>query len=334
MSNIREVAKRAGVSTATVSRYYSEPGKLSKKSSARVADAIAELQYKPNLLARNFSQSRSYAILVLVPDIANPFFARVIRGIEDVGQQKGYSVLLGNTRYCGEREKSYVTLADTRQADGIIQLNYNLPLNFDDNNQANVPFVQACECIESEYFPTVQVDNINASKTIVEHLTSLGHKHIACVQGPEGSPLTRDRREGYHQALESAGIQRNPALEVFGDFSMASGHAAATALLALEERPTAAFCMNDEMAIGLIQAVKASGLKVPDDISVTGFDDIEYAKYCDPPLTTVAQPAEELGRTAVNCLFSLMEKSQPAQQKNVLATEIVLRQSTAVAPTR
>lgn len=328
MSNIREVAKAAGVSTATVSRYFSNPEKLAKKSATKVEAALSKLNYKPNLLARNFSKSRSFAILVLVPDIANPFFSRVIKGIEEVAHQKGYSVLLGNTCYSEDRELTYTNLVDTRQADGVIQLGPNLPFE-NCETMPSVPFVQACECLKTGNFPTVEVDNVDASKRIVEHLLGLGHRKIACILGPETSPLTSDRLHGYELALENAGIEIDRNLLFSGDFTMNSGFNTAPMLIQQQNRPTATFCMNDEMAIGLIRGLSSAGLRVPQDMSIAGFDDIEYAKYSEPPLTTVSQPTEDLGRTAMNYLYDLLEKESSSHVETVLPTQLVIRESTA-----
>jgi|TARA_B100000768_G_scaffold180029_1_gene199026 LacI family repressor for deo operon, udp, cdd, tsx, nupC, and nupG len=332
MSSIREVAKKANVSVATVSRYLNSPEKVAKQSAHDVKEAIRQLNYKPNLLARNFFKSRSYAILVLVPNIANPFFSRVIRGIEDVGQQKGYAVLLGDTRFSKEREAEYFQRVETRQAEGVIQLSPNFPGELSSNNE-HIPFVNACDCFSDAPYPTVQIDNEAATKTVVDYLISLGHERIGCVLSPDdnlhASPISKARLAGYQQALQSAGIEFDESLLVSGDFSLSSGLAAAPYFAQMERRPTAVFCMNDEMAIGLIQGLKAQGLKVPDDISVAGFDDIEFAKYCDPALTTIAQPAEEIGRAAMSVLYGLLEGRTDTKMKHTLPTELVIRESTA-----
>lgn len=332
MSTIRDVAQKANVSIATVSRYLNAPEKVAKKSAEDVANAIRQLNYKPNLLARNFFKSRSYAVLVLVPNIANPFFSRVIRGIEDIGQQKGYAVLLGDTRLSKERETEYFQRVETRQAEGVIQLSPNFPGDIS-NAESKIPFVNACECFPDAPYPTVNIDNTAAARSVVEYLISLGHRRIGCVLGPDEesnpNPITRDRLVGYHQALESSGIEFDQQLMASGNFSLGSGLEAAQYFAQLETKPTAIFCMNDEMAIGLIQGLKAKGLRVPEDVSVTGFDDIEFSKYCDPALTTMSQPAEDIGRTAMNVLYKLLEGETTSQMRHVLPTKLVVRESTA-----
>jgi LacI family repressor for deo operon, udp, cdd, tsx, nupC, and nupG len=332
MSSIRDVAKKANVSVATVSRYLNAPDKLAKKSAKSVESAIRELNYKPNLLARNFFKSRSYSILVLVPNIANPFFSRVIRGIEDVGQQHGYAVLLGDTRFSKEREAEYFRRVETRQAEGVIQLSPNHPGNWVDG-EANMPFVNACECLPDAPFPTVNIDNAAAAREVVEHLQSLGHTAIGCVIGPieeSGStPITIERLAGFKAAMSAARCEVKEEYLFKGDFSLQSGFDAAQHFASLDDRPTAVFCMNDEMAMGLIQGLKSNGLRVPEDMSVAGFDDIEFARYSDPPLTTVDQPAEDIGRKAMTVLIDILEGRQPESLRFTLPTELIARDSTS-----
>jgi LacI family repressor for deo operon, udp, cdd, tsx, nupC, and nupG len=332
MASIRDVAHKANVSVATVSRFLNDPEKVSKKAGQAVERAIEALNYKPNLLARNFYKSKSYSILVLVPNIANPFFSRLIRGIEDIGQQKGYAVLLGDTRFSQERESDYFGLVETRLADGIIQLAPEHPIAVYEG-LSSVPLVNACECCLNTRFPSVNIDNAAAAKSVVDYLISIGHSRIACVLGPDESiaicPVTQHRLRGYQQAMESAGLSIDNALIFPGDFSLESGAKAAEHYIAMDNRPSAIFCMNDEMAIGLIQGLKTAGIRVPEDISVAGFDDIEMARFSDPPLTTVLQPAEHIGRTAMTVLADLLEGKTPEQLNHRLPTELIIRASTA-----
>jgi LacI family repressor for deo operon, udp, cdd, tsx, nupC, and nupG len=325
MTNIREVAELAGVSTATVSRVFSQPDKVSKRTRQKVLRAAEGAKYAPNLLARNFRSARSYTIVILVPNIANPFFSRIIRGIEEVAQLNGYAVLLGDTRNDATREAEYLKLVETRRADGAIQLSTSVPTG----RARALPFVHACECSEYGRFPTVRIDNVRAAQTMCGYLLSSGHRRVGVVRGPATSPLTADRLQGYRQALKAVGIKYHASLVVDGDFSLASGFEAAQSFAAMSPRPTAVFCMNDEMAFGLMHGLKRLGLRVPAEISVAGFDDIEFARYADPPLTTIAQPAEEIGRTAMSALYGLLTRSQHDHKDYVLPTELVVRESTA-----
>ena len=328
--SIREVARLAGVSIATVSRALATPEKVSGKTLQKVLSQVERSRYRPNLLARNFRSKRAYSIVVLVPNIANPFFAEVIRGIEQVAQQHGYAVLLGDTEGRDDREAYYVSLVETRQADGMIQLRARLPeAALGSGGALQIPFVNACECVEDAPCPKVRVDNVGAARALTDHLIGLGHRRIGAILGPQHSPLTRDRLRGYQLALRSAGIARDDALIAPGDFSMPSGRDAALKLFAARTPPTAIFCFNDEMALGAMQWLKGAGWSVPDDVSVAGFDDIEFASFCDPPLTTIEQPTRQLGNTAMSLLFEILSGGKPANATRTLPTKLIIRASTA-----
>ncbi len=327
MSSIRDVARTAGVSVATVSRALSAPEKVSSASLEKVRNAIKEVGYKPNMLARNFRSARSYSIVVLVPDIANPFYSLVIRAIEDRAQQKGYAVLLGDTRGTPEREQEYIRRVETRLADGVVQLR---PHSEHSKNTVpdDIACVNACGC-EFTTGPSIRIDNRGAAKTMVEYLISLGHRRIGVISGLKDNPHAIDRMEGYREALRDAGIPFEKELVAEGDFTMWSGLNSAFQFCHMKKRPTAIFSMNDEMAIGAIQTFKAQGIRVPEDISVTGFDDIAYAKYCDPSLTTISQPAEEMGKMATDMLLRIIEGEKLTQTECVLPAEFIIRKSTA-----
>ncbi|WP_188150807.1 LacI family DNA-binding transcriptional regulator [Teredinibacter waterburyi] len=328
MSNIREVARIAGVSVATVSRTLSHPDKVSEASKKKVMEAIEQVKYRPNMLARNFRSARAYSLVVLVPDIANPFFALVIRSIEQQAQKKGYSVLLGDTQDSHAREQDYIRLVETRLADGVIQLRPQWDQTSDQQSM-NFPYLHLC-ATESTPGPCIRVDNVAAFKNIVDYLISLGHRRIGLITGLKGNPHTIDRLKGYKQALSEAGIPFDETLIAEGEFLIWSGVNAANTLCKLPNRPTAIACMNDEMAIGAIQAIKSHDLKVPGDISVTGFDDISYSRYCDPPLTTISQPADDMGSIAVDILLRLIEGETLDEEEHVLPYDFIVRKSTSV----
>jgi LacI family repressor for deo operon, udp, cdd, tsx, nupC, and nupG len=323
MSNIRKVALAAGVSVATVSRALTNPEKVSDESLKKVHDAIKAVGYRPNLLARNFRAAKSFSVVVLVPDITNPFFSQVIQAIEDRAQQKGYAVLLGDTRETSKREQEYVNRVETRLADGVIQLR---PQSMSSSTQ-KIPWVNACGC-EGTPGPSIRIDNIAAIKSIVGYLISLGHQRIGLISGLKDNPHSVDRLQGFKAGLAAAGIAFEQELVAEGDFTLWSGQNAAKQFLRLKQMPTAICCMNDEMALGAIQSLKAAGLRVPEDVSVTGFDDINYAKYWDPGLTTMAQPAEEIGKLAMDTLLRIIDGEDLASAEVVLPTDIVIRNST------
>ncbi|MBU2225502.1 MAG: LacI family transcriptional regulator [Gammaproteobacteria bacterium] len=333
MSNIRAVAELAGVSVATVSRALQQPDLVSAKTRAKVLAAVDEVGYKPNLMAVKFRSGKSHNLVVLVPTVANVFFARVISGMQQTAAEKGYALLLANTQGNQDIEAVYAKMVQTSQADGLIQLRAHNPFGTDTTTDGSMlPMVNACEVLDQQQFPTVVLDNRAAARAMTEHLLNLGHRRIAMIKGPQRSPLTRDRLEGYRDALTSAGIDFDEQLLCPGDFSLQSGHIAAATLLSLPQPPTAIFCENDEMAIGVVQRIKQSGLRIPQDISVAGFDDISFAAYCDPPLTTIAQPAEEFGSTAVALLVDILQGRLKKAPKVILPYELVIRASTGPAP--
>lgn len=330
MSNIRDVARLAGVSVATVSRALSNPEKVSDESLEKVHNAIAQVGYRPNMLARNFRSARAFAVVVLVPDIANPFYSLFIRALEDRAQQKGYAVLLGDTRGTPEREMEYIRRVETRLADGIVQLRPSSEKS-QNNIPSDIPCVNACGC-EFTTGPSIRIDNRAAAKTMVNYLISLGHKRIGVISGLKDNPHAIDRLEGYKEALAEAGIPFERDLIAEGDFTMWSGLNAAFQFCNMKVRPTAVFSMNDEMAIGAMQTLKNQGIRIPEDMSVTGFDDIAYSKYSDPSLTTISQPAEEMGKMAMDMLLKVIEGEPLSQRECVLPTEFIIRKSTGPAP--
>ncbi|MBN1378268.1 MAG: LacI family DNA-binding transcriptional regulator [Gammaproteobacteria bacterium] len=325
MSSIRKVASLAGVSVATVSRALSSPEKVSSKSLEKVQVAIEQLHYRPNMLARNFRSARAYSILVLIPDISNPFFSEVVRSIEDHAQRRGYGVLLGDTQDSKTKEQEYITMVETRLADGVIQLRPDSPLPTSERD--HISCVNACGS-EDTPEPVIRIDNVAAAKTLVDYLISLGHRRIGVITGLAKNPHTKDRFAGYLQSLEEAGIEFDGSLVAEGDFTMWSGVNSADHFCRMEQRPTALFCMNDEMALGAMQTLKSYNIDVPKEMSVTGFDDIKNAKYYNPSLTTIAQPAEEIGTVAVDTLLRIIEGETLSETQIVLPFEFIVRNST------
>lgn len=333
MSNIRVVAELAEVSVATVSRTLKQPESVSPKTRNRVLDAIQQAGYQPNQLAARLRSGKTHNLVVLVPTIANVFFARVIAGMQQVAHEKGFTLLLSNTQADEQTENNYARMVETAGADGVIQLRAFNPFKKEQLNEHGLyPMVNACEVLDHVACPSVMLDNRAAAAEMTRHLISLGHRNIALVKGPARSPLTRDRVSGYRDALTEANITFDEKLLVAGDFSLKAGFDAATKLLALPQRPTAIFCENDEMAIGVMQSLKQAGLRIPQDISVAGFDDISFSEYSDPPLTTISQPAEEFGRTAVSLLIDVLQGRITKAAKVILPFELVIRTSTGPVP--
>jgi len=332
MSNVKKVADVAGVSSATVSRALNRPEMVAETTRRKVVAAAESLGYAGNYLARNLRVQKTSNVIVIVPNIANPFFSEVIRGIERVAQMSGYCVLLGDIQDSPKREHAYENLLATKRADGLITLSPTIPKISGRSRSVDFlqqPIVNACECAEGTPMRTVQLDNVGAGRKATEYLISLGHRRIGFVTGPDASPLTKSRLAGYREAIEAAGLKYSERLIAHGDFSIQSGIVAAQQLLSLDRPPSAIFCSNDEMALGAMSTLKSRGKKIPDDLSVVGFDNIVYAQYFDPPLTTVAQPMQEIGRRAMTMLADILAGNPPATKDVILPYELVVRSSTA-----
>lgn len=326
MANITDVAELAGVSVATVSRYFRSPEKVAKKSVDKVAAAVKQLNYTPNLLARKFSESRTYTVMLLVPSLNNPFLNLVMQGIEECGRQLGYHFMLVDLS-TNAPDATSCYAPEARLVDGIIQMIADLPEDYE-RLKTQSPIVLLCDCEEESNCPSVAVDDIESTKTILEYLISQGHKDIACLAGNKRSNATTKRLNSYHQVLNDAQLQPNAIIH--GDFSLKSGFEAADHFASLENRPTAIFCMSDTMAIGLASGLRKRGIAIPEDISITGFDDIPMTKYMDPPLTTMRQPAKELGAKAMELLVQLLEnphQREHAPASHRLETELIIRES-------
>ena len=332
MSNIREVAKRAGVSTATVSRVLSRPDVVSPDTRVRVLKAVERLGYAPNSVAKNLRTLKSRKLLVTVPDISNPFFALILQGIEDMAQRNGYAVLVGDTQHDEQREERYALMLKQKEADGLIFLGHRLPKLAASVVQELAPncapIVNGCEFSADLGVPSVHIDNAKAASEAMEHLYGLGHRRIGVVTGPLLSPLSRDRLKGAVASASAQGAEAD-VLVRHGDFSIRSGAEAASTLLEGSTRPTAIFCFNDEMAMGVIAEARSRGLRVPDNLSVVGFDDIRFAQCTDPPLTTVAQPMREIGERTVRLLLAILNGTQLSPMSITLPHTLQVRQSTA-----
>jgi LacI family transcriptional regulator, repressor for deo operon, udp, cdd, tsx, nupC, and nupG len=336
-----DVARRAGVSTATVSRAISQPERVSPQFRRRIQKVVRELGYTINVSARSLRRNDTGMILVVVPDIGNPFFSKLLKGIEHEARKFSYSILIGDTEHAAARVEIYARQLDARRADGLILLNGRTPhfqgfrVTSDVAAQLALPqypIVVVSERIPGSRLPTVGIDNVAAAKEAVLHLADLGHRRIAHIAGPKGNILTNERRRGYRAALTARGLTADPDLLVFGDFSIASGRRSARALLLNPTPPTAIFCANDEMAMGAIAEIKASGRSVPRDVSVVGFDDIEFAEIFDPPLTTVRQPRFDMGQLAMSLIGKALRGECLPAEETTLESEFIIRASTSGAP--
>jgi LacI family repressor for deo operon, udp, cdd, tsx, nupC, and nupG len=332
---IAEVAKLAGVSTATVSRALTTPEKLRADTLARVTEAVRCTGYTPNPAARTLRARRTMLVLVVVPDIANPFFSDVLRGIDEGLSQHGYGFLIGNLGNSRTKEPQLANVALAGQVDGLLLLNGRIPQGGRQVlSPRDIPMVAVCEAIPEAPIPQVEVQNRDAVRGAVAHLAALGHRRIAYVAGPPDNILEHERRCGFCEGLADAGIPECDALFYPGDFTFCAGVAAADQFLSVRHRPTALFSANDEMAIGFVKRVRSAGLAVPDDISVIGFDGIEFAEFVEPTLTTFRQPRRELGYRGASLLISLMrgDATNQTNARQRLSVQLLERGSTGPAP--
>lgn len=328
---IKDIAKKAGVSSATVSRALSKPELVSAKNREKVLQAVAETGYTPNRFGASLRTQKSRNVVVVMPDITNQVNAGIIRAIEYEAGKQGYSVLLGDTQNKVERELHYGDLVSSGQADGILVFTPRIPFRLSKSQidqKAYPPMVNSCEEIDSDEIYKVIIDNNAGGKKAVQHLLDLGHKKIAAILGPNRTPSTVQRLAGYTEALQDAGIEIIDDYIITGDYGHESGISAMQQLLSLKERPTAVFCFSDDMAIGAMNALSEAKIRIPQDISIIGFDDITYAKLVSPKLTTIRQPLEEIGKQSMRLLFELLQDKQPTQKKIELDFELVHRQST------
>jgi LacI family repressor for deo operon, udp, cdd, tsx, nupC, and nupG len=329
---IKDIAERAGVSVATVSRALSGSSLVTDETRKRIHELARELNYRPNVSARNLRTRRSMSVLLVVRDVGNPFYLEILKGVEATARAAGYAVLMGNTENDPDREVEYFNMLRDGHADGMILMTGKLPEPQPGESAAvsHLPIVVALEMIETAGFPHVQIDNSAAAREAVEHLIALGHRRIAHVAGPLPEVMAMHRRDGYRAAMAAAGLPIPEGYEVRGDYLLESGEACVAELFALPEPPTAIFAANDEMAYGAIHALRRLGCDVPGDVSVVGFDDLYLSKAFYPPLTTVSQPRADIGRTAMSQLLNVLSDGDVAAEPAiVLPTTLNIRGSTA-----
>lgn len=324
---IREVARRAGVSPATVSRVVNANGHaVSGHTRERVLRAVRTLGYAPHPIARGLRTRTTQTIGLIVPDIANPFYPALARGVEDAARRAGYTVVLCNTDERPGRERAYLDLLRRRLVDGFVfatvgaNLSHVRQLRHD-----GIPVVLVARSVPGSDADAVVVDNEHGGYLAARHLIELGHRRIAHLGGPSRLQVSRDRLRGYRRAIEEAGLRFDPSLVAAGAFRIEAGGSMMTSLL--RRRPTAVFAANDLIAIGALSALRDAGRSVPADVAVVGFDDIPYAALAAPPLTTVAQPARLMGALASERLLARLRGEGGEAHTIVLEPELVVRAS-------
>ena len=326
---IYDVARLAGVSTATVSRALNGTGQIAPATRATIDAAVAQLGYHPNTVARSLVTKSTQTIALLLPDITNPFYAALVGGIQRRALETGHTMLLCTTESDPEREEQYLNLLRAKQVDGVLVDGLVLPPDTIARFVRNgLPIVCLDRDVDSTSVPLVQVDNRLGARLATEHLLSLGHRRIAHVSGAPDLRISEERVAGYREALAAAAIEPDPGLLAVGSFSEEGGYQAMRGLLEGAD-PTAVFAANDLSAIGVVSAVVESGRRVPEDISIVGFDDLRLSRYTTPPLTTIHQPALEIAERATQLLLDLAAGREVRQLLHLLEPELVVRASTA-----
>jgi LacI family transcriptional regulator len=330
MVTIKDVAREADVSVATVSRVFSGANVVREETSRRIREVAATLRYTPHVGARNLITSKTDTLGVLLPDLYGEFFSEIIRGIDIAARRRGYHLLVSSS-HSDKREVETAMRAMRGRVDGVILMSpdidaaalvADLPID--------QPVVVLNSLVKAKGVGTVRIGNSGGARGMVRHLIEHGHRKIAFITGAERNIDGDQRRNGYRAALTEAGIPLDPSLEVPGDFTEDSGYEAVRSLLrAKSNRPTAIFAANDAMAIGALSALREAGIKVPKEMAVAGFDDIPMARHMSPPLSSVHVPIAGLGERSVDRLIDTLAdpKRHPPSRHDILRTTLVIRDS-------
>lgn len=331
--NIREVAKRAQVSTATVSRTINTPSAVDPETARRVWQAIEELRYYPNSQARSLVSGRSRILGLIVSDITNPFFPEIVKGFEEAAIAHGYEILVSSTNYDPGRMALCVRRMIERKVDGVAIMTSEMePALTDQFAERNVPLVFLDVGDVTGTTSNLRVDYAQGINEAVVHLLGLGHRLIGFISGPLTLKSARVRRAAFLQCLFDHGIIEDERYIAEGDHTIDGGLRAMTHLLQLPKAPTAVLSSNDLTAIGAMRAVRRAGLRVPEDVSVIGFDDIHLAGFTEPPLTTIRLSPKQVADGAFHALLPFMVPQAAAPERGteaVIETRLVLRESTA-----
>ena len=325
MMTIEDVARVAGVSTATVSRVLNGTATVSEKTRQKVEDAVKQCNYHANMLGSGLRSRTTKTVLCIISTFVNSFYAKVIKGIEDEAEANGYKVLIGTNYDMAEREDSYLSLVRNRLADGVILMRPSVDKEALETLASAFPVVQ-CDCpSESPEIPSVSIDNRAAAREMTKRLIACGHKKIALLRVADGYAVAEARFNGYREALAEAGIPFSEKLVLEGNYGYRNAKSVVSEFLETE-RPDAIFALSDRMAAGAMTAIREKGLSVPGDISLGGFDKIDLSYMVDPPLTTVSQNQSQMGREAMRKLLSLMRNGKK-EKSTYIDYEIKWRES-------
>jgi LacI family repressor for deo operon, udp, cdd, tsx, nupC, and nupG len=331
-ATIVDVARAAKVSTATVSRVLSNPGKVLPATREHVLRVIATLNYSPNASAKSLRTLESRKLLVILSDISNPFFALILQGIEEQAAREGYAVFVGDTRVELEGDTQYSTMLPRREVDGMIVLSHGVPTAIKSWMQANAtipPVVTAFMAGDERGDLSISIDNAALATEVIEHLYGYGHRRIGVIAGMAQAKQMQMRIEAVKAFARRAKILKDLSIEA-GRFTIESGITCATKLLSKVPRPTALMCFSDRLALGAIEGARRLGLAVPRDLSIVGCDDLPTSAYLMPPLTTVSLPMTDVGREAVRLLVARLRGTVNKPTAIVMPFKLMVRGSTAV----
>jgi LacI family transcriptional regulator len=329
--NIAQVAVRAGVSTATVSRAMNGSNLVRPRTKEKVLRAIHDLGYYPNTQARALVSGRTRMLGLVISDIINPFFPELVKSFEFAAIQHGYEVIVANTDYSSERMGTCVRRMIERKVDGVAIMTSEIePHLLAELSRRQLPIVFLDVGKLEPLISVITVDYSHGIKQAVQHVISLGHERIGFISGPRSLKSARTRRVAFLKCISSCGVSERQRIEVEGNHKIGGGEIAMTQILSMPNPPTAVLTSNDLTAIGAMRAIHRGGLRVPEDISIVGFDDIEFSEFTQPPLTTVRLSRDELGQKAFSALYNGLDGGIPGGQEIRISTSLILRQSTAV----
>ena len=330
MATMKQIADRAGVSTATVSHVINKSRYVSDAVRDRVLAAVNELGYVLNGLARSLRVSGTRTLGMIVPNCSNPFFAELMRAVEDEGFRQGYSLIVCNSDDSPAKQSAYLRVLLEKRIDGLVVISAGNDGDLQHllSNTA-VPVVVVDRAIGGVLADLVEVNHEHGGYMAARHLIELGHRRIACISGPIALGVNEERTRGFKRAMDEFGLTLAPEYLVHANFTSSDGYAAMQHLLALAERPTAVSADNDLLALGALCAVQEAGLSVPDDVSIIGFDDIAIAAFTSPKLTTIRQPKQQIGELAARLLIERIGGLQQAVRHEIFVPELCIRQSTS-----
>lgn len=328
MATMKQVAEKAGVSTSTVSHVINNTRVVSDDVRERVLAVIAEMRYIPSAVARSLKNDKTHTIGMMIPNNSNPYFAELIQGIEDAAFKLGYNIILCNAYDDAKKQAAYLRVLMEKRIDGLI-----LVASGDDEELSEIlrdmpmPKVVVDREVKGVDADFIEADHETGGYLATKYLIGLGHRAIACVSGPMHLPPSRDRVVGYRRALQEAGIGFNSHFLVHSDFTSEGGFSAFKHLLSLSDRPSAIFAGNDLMAFGGMCAANEAGVRVPDQLSVVGYDDIALASFSTPRLTTLAQPKYDMGQAIARTLVERINGGHQPPRRKMFRPELVERQS-------